>query len=294
MPSSGLSSPDFSLGSSETPPPIPSPASAPASDGPHGRDLHRLGAWDLSGPIPFRIRGDDLQTVEFLLTPGQRIHCEPHAFVCSRGGITNIGVSWGNSLLDPLRRLWSGEAAIQHSITCHGREGTVVLGAPQIGRVVRLRVRPGRGIVCQRGAYMAHTGTIRMSVAITRRLSAGVFGGQGLVFQHLSGDGDVFLHGVGSVIDWTAAAGEAVRVSTNNALAWEDSIGYKVQFAGGPLTLLFSGQGFFLSQLEGPGRIVIQSVDRHAFARDVGRSTRRANARNTARGTVSAADQVAG
>ena len=242
------------------------PHTAGISDAASRSDLATpYGPWDRSGPLPFRLRGDDLQTVEFLLQPDQHLMCEPHAFVCARGGITGINVTWGR-LLDPLLRRWAGEAAILQDIQCHARPGTVVLGAPRLGRIVRLPVTPGHGILCQRGAYMASTGDIHLSVAFTRRLSAGLFGGQGIVFQHLTGNGDVFLHGMGSVIDWTVGTNESIRVSTHHLLAFEESVGYEIQFAGGPATLLAGGQGLFLSLLHGPGRVIVQSVDPNAIA----------------------------
>jgi uncharacterized protein (AIM24 family) len=219
-----------------------------------------LTAWIMNGPVPFRIRGSDIQTAEFSLAPGDRITLQPHCFLLGAGGVRDINVNFGTRLRDPILRIWSGESGVLQEIVCEGEPGVVVLGAPQLGRIIRLPIRDGRSLICQRGAFIASTGQIDISVAITGRVRAGLFGGSGAVFQRLTGHGDVFLHSRGSVIDWRIPESRVVRVSTHNILAFEDTIGYDVQLSGSMFSLMFNKQGLFLSQLEGPGRILVQSM----------------------------------
>lgn len=232
--------------------------------------------WFTDGPVPFRILGEDVQEVEFVLEPGQRITLQPNTFVCAAGGVSSLGITWGRRLMDPFYRRWSGEAAVLQEILCEHEPARVVLGAQQIGRIIRMKVTPDRGVIAQRGAFIAATGSVDLGIAFTSRLRAGLFGRQGIVFQRITGEGDVFLHALGTVNDWVLPPGKIARVSTNNILAFDASVGYDVQFSGGALTLLFGGQGFFLSQLEGPGRIVIQSIDHDAFTTTLAKHNRKA------------------
>jgi len=55
-------------------------------------------------------------------------------------------------------------------------------------------------------------------------------------------------------------AGEQYKVSTSNAVAWEDTVKYDISAAGGIKTSLFGGEGLFVTTLTGPGKIVIQSM----------------------------------
>lgn len=218
--------------------------------------------WYTDGPVPFRYRGEDIQSVEFVLRPGERIIAQPGAFLCGGGGVRALGITWGRRLLDPFYRKWSGEASVLNEIICENEPGFVVLSAAHIGRIVRMRLEPGHSLICQRGAFMASTGQIDLGIAFTRRVRAGLFGGQGAVFQRITGEGDVFLHAFGSYIDKWLEPGRIMRVSTDNILAFDGSVGYDVQLSGGLLTLLFGGkEGLFLSQLEGPGRVIVQSLD---------------------------------
>lgn len=222
--------------------------------------------WYADGPVPFRYWGEDVQSLELLMLPGQRVIAQPGAFICGAGGFAGIDISFGRRFMDPFYRKWSGEEAVLQQIRCDGSPGRVLLGAPKFGRIVRLPVRPDCSILCQRGAFIASTGDVDLGVAFTRRIRAGVFGGSGVVFQRASGSGDVFLHALGSYIDWVLPPDKIARISTSNILAFEDSVGYDVQSSGGFLALMFGGEGMFLSQLEGPGRVIVQSINPEAAA----------------------------
>lgn len=252
--------------------------------------------WNTDSPVPYRIRGADIQAVEFFLRPGQSVIAEPGTFLCSAGGIEGININWGKRLIDPLIRKWSGESSILQEFVCSpGSNASLILGAPQVGQVVRMRVCPGRSVICQRGAFIAASGDIQLGLAFTRRVRAGLFGGQGILFQRLdapsgTAGGDVFLHGLGFVVDRHLASHTLMRVSTNNILAFEDTVGYDVQLSGGFLTLVLGGQGAFLSQLEGPGRVLVQSIDHDALTQNLRHSGKR---RRKGRGKSTAAESGA-
>ena len=213
--------------------------------------------WYTDGPIPFRVRGSDIQTVEFLMGQGDRLMLQPHTFLA--GTVAEIGVSMGRRLRDPFLRRWSGESIIMQEIRCKEAAGWVVLGAQQIGKIARVSITKGQSLICQRGAFIAAAGEIHIGVAFTSRLRAGLFGGQGMVFQRLTGEGDVFLHAVGSLLHTYLPEGRMLRINPHHILAFESSVGYDVQFAGRMATLLF-GQQTLLDQLQGPGRVLIQSM----------------------------------
>lgn len=228
--------------------------------------------WVETGPVPYRIHGHDIQSVEFAVAVGARVLIQPNSFLCGAGGVDQLHVSWGRRLLDPVRRTWAGEQGVMQQVVGAERPARVVVGGAQFGKIIAVPVRPGRQLICQRGALLAATGEIDISVAFTRRLRVGLLGRQGVVFQRLSGDGEVFLHAAGMVVDWTIPDDSVVRSSTNNILAFEDSVGYDLQFSGGLMTLMFGGQGMFLSQLQGPGRVLIQSVDQNVLFKSVASS----------------------
>lgn len=230
------------------------------------------------GTVPFRIRGGDLATVEFNMATGDMIFAQPGTLVCASGGV-KIDINWGTGLLDPIRRSWAGEKMVLQEITSEAAVSRAVFGAALPGRIVHVRLNGNNSIFCERGAYIAHSGDIKISIGLARRFRAGFFGGQGFVMQRLSGRGDVFLHALGSIIDWTLEQEAVAVVNTRNLLFFDGTVSYDIQFAGGLWATLLGGHGLFLARLKGPGRMVAHSIDQAALKKAVtGRTPKEAEA----------------
>ena len=87
-----------------------------------------------------------------------------------------------------------------------------------------------------------------------------VFGGEGLILQTYWGEGTVFLNACGDMVDMYLEAGQSIKVDTGNAVAWEASVTYDIQKAGNLKTMLFGGEGLFVTRLTGPGKVILQSM----------------------------------
>ena len=86
--------------------------------------------------------------------------------------------------------------------------------------------------------------------------------------QKLEGDGMVFVHAGGTVVDRKLQAGEVLHVDTGCIVAMEKSVQFEIQQAGNIKTALFGGEGLFFATLHGPGKIWLQSLP---FSRLAGR-----------------------
>ena len=86
--------------------------------------------------------------------------------------------------------------------------------------------------------------------------------------QKLEGDGLAFVHAGGTVVERVLAAGEILHVDTGCIVAFEQTVEFDIQQAGGIKTSLFGGEGLFFARLQGPGRIWLQSLP---FSRLAGR-----------------------
>ena len=71
--------------------------------------------------------------------------------------------------------------------------------------------------------------------------------------QRLDGDGMVFVHAGGTVIDRTLAPGETLHVDTGCIVALASTVDYDIKFVGGVKSAIFGGEGFFFASLRGPG-----------------------------------------
>ena len=76
----------------------------------------------------------------------------------------------------------------------------------------------------------------------------------------MTGDGVAFLCGGGAVVERMLAEGETVVIDTHSLLAWEPSVAMTVRTAGGCLMCCCGGEGLFLTEMSGPGKVWIQPM----------------------------------
>jgi uncharacterized protein (AIM24 family) len=98
-----------------------------------------------------------------------------------------------------------------------------------------------------------------VGIAFNRKLGAGLFGGEGFILQDLQGDGRVFVHAGGTIVE-KQLAGETLRVDTGCLVAFQPSVEYDIQRAGNLKSMMFGGEGLFLATLRGAGRVWLQSL----------------------------------
>jgi uncharacterized protein (AIM24 family) len=86
--------------------------------------------------------------------------------------------------------------------------------------------------------------------------------------QKLEGDGLVFMHAGGTVVERQLAAGEELHVDTGCVVGFEQNVDFSIEQVGGIKTALFAGEGLFFARLRGPGTVWLQSLP---FSRLAGR-----------------------
>jgi uncharacterized protein (AIM24 family) len=133
--------------------------------------------------------------------------------------------------------------------------------APYPGKIIPIDLADfGGSILCQKDSFLCAAQGIEIEVAFTKRIGAGIFGGEGFILQRLEGDGMAFAHAGGTSVEKDLAAGEKLRVDTGCLVAFDTNVDYDIQFIGGFTNALFGGEGLFLANLTGPGKIYLQSL----------------------------------
>ena len=118
----------------------------------------------------------------------------------------------------------------------------------------------GGAVSLSEDAFLCAAQGVEIEVAFTKRLGAGLFGGEGFILQRLEGDGMAFVHAGGAIVKKELGAGETLRVDTGCLVAFAPSVEYDIQFVGGFKNALFGGEGLFLAVLKGPGVVYLQSL----------------------------------
>ena len=215
----------------------------------------------MSDVVDYQIFGDDMQLVEIELDPGEGVRAEVGGMMYMEDGI-EMQTSTGGGLFQGFKRMLTGESFFITTFLNNGSgKSHVAFGAPYPGKIIPLELEQlGGTFMCQKDSFLCAARGIEIEVAFTKKLGAGLFGGEGFILQRLQGSGRVFIHAGGTIIQKTLRAGERLRVDTGCIVGFAPTVDYDIQFVGGFKNALFGGEGLFLATLTGPGLIYLQSL----------------------------------
>ena len=218
--------------------------------------------------VEYQVHGDDLQFVEIELDPDETVISEAGAMMYMSDGIameTQIGGGESAGMFDKLlsagKRFVTGESLFLTTFTHKGSgKARVAFGAPYPGKIIPLELGSLGTMLCQKDSYLCSAMGIDVNLAFTKKFKSGLFGGEGFILQKLSGDGLAFVHAGGTIHKIELAANSSVRVDTGCIVAFQESVGYDIQFVGNVKSALFGGEGLFFAKLSGPGTVFLQSL----------------------------------
>lgn len=137
----------------------------------------------------------------------------------------------------------------------------VAFAAASPGKIIPIHLRElGGTLLAQKDAFLCAAKGVSLGIAFQRRLGAGLFGGEGFILQKLEGDGYVFLHAGGTLVEKQLKAGEVLRVDTGCVVAFQPSVDFDIEYVGKLKSALFGGEGLFFATLTGPGHVWLQSL----------------------------------
>lgn len=221
--------------------------------------------------IDYKIYGDDMQLIEIELDPQESVVAEAGAMTMMSEPIGMNTVFGDDSkqeeglmgkLLGAGKRLLTGESLFMTVFTNNGQgKQHVSFAAPYPGKIIPMDLSTlGGKIICQKDSFLCAAKGVSIGMAFTRKLGAGFFGGEGFILQKLEGDGLVFVHAGGTVIERTLQAGEVLKVDTGCLVAMTKDVDYDIQMVKGIKSMFFGGEGLFFATLRGPGKVWIQSL----------------------------------
>ena len=223
-------------------------------------------------PLDYTIQGDNLQVIRIRLQPGQELFAEAGKMVYKQPQVSwetrMTGETLGEKIWGAVKRKLMGESLFMTYFRS-STPGEVGFAGSYPGRVQAFDLKPGQSIFVQRDAFVVAQSSTTLNIALVKRLGAGFFGGEGFILEQLTGPGTVFIHAGGDFVEFTLPAGESMQVDTGCIVAFEETVQYDIQLAGGIRTAIFGGEGLFLATLTGPGRIIIQSLTLEKMRREL-------------------------
>ena len=200
----------------------------------------------------YEIIGKTVPAVEFTLNRGESIYSQRGGMTWQTDGI-NMKTNARGGVMKSLGRMFTGESIFMNTYTVPGD-------------IVSVNVGENNGFTVQKSAFLCAEPGVDMSIAFTKKFSAGLFGGEGFILQKAKGNGMLFLEVDGDPVERILAPGEVLKVDTGNVVGFESTVSYEIETVKGLGNIFLGGEGLFLTKLVGPGRVIIQSQNFGDFA----------------------------
>lgn len=157
-------------------------------------------------------------------------------------------------------RMFSGEKLFQNVYTAMHGNGMIAFASSFPGSVKAFQISPGNEIIAQKSAFLASERSVQYSIFFSKKFSSGLFGGEGFIMQKFSGNGTLFAEFDGHVVEYELQPGQKIIVDTGHLAAMSATCSMEIVSVPGVKNMLFGGEGFFNTEITGPGHVWLQTM----------------------------------
>ena len=209
------------------------------------------------------ILGTTMPVLEFALDPNESVISEAGELSWMTSSIqmtTHTQFGGGGGIFGVLKRVAGGGSLFMTEYRAIGAPGGISFAAKLPGHIVPIEVGAGHEYMIHRHGFLCATPQIQIGVGFQQSLGAGIFGGDGFLLQHVSGMGTAWIELSGELIMKDLQPGETLRVHPGHVGAFQASVSFQITTVPGIKNMIFGGDGIFLAQLVGPGRVWLQTL----------------------------------
>jgi uncharacterized protein (TIGR00266 family) len=214
--------------------------------------------------VETRTVGTTMPVLEVSLGPGEKLTAEGGEVAWYTPGMqletsTRFGSGGKGGFMSGLKRALGGGQLFLTEYAAPAGGGMVAFAARMPGVIRPLTIDAADEFMVQSGSYVASTTDVEVSVALQKKLGAGVFGGAGLVFQKLAGNGTAWVQLSGEIVEYDLPPGGSMIVHPGHLALF--TTGMDLQFATVKgVRNKFFGDSLTMAQIHGPGHIWLQSM----------------------------------
>lgn len=216
--------------------------------------------------MKYEIVGKTVPSVEFTLNRGESIYSQSGGMIWETAGI-EMSTNAKGGVMKSLGRMFAGESIFMNTYTAQNDNEKVAFAATVPGDVIPVDMSQNpNGFYIQKRAFLCAEPNVNISVAFTKKFSAGLFGGEGFIIQKAEGNGMLFLEVDGDAVTKELAPGEVLKVDTGDVVGFENTVSYEIETVKGLKNIFLGGEGLFLTKLTGPGKVILQTQNFNDFA----------------------------
>ncbi|MCL2388056.1 MAG: TIGR00266 family protein [Defluviitaleaceae bacterium] len=217
----------------------------------------------------YRIVGDSFPVLVCELAQGEKM-------ITQRGGMSwrtaDIEMSTNSTggILKGLKRTLAGNDFFLNHYKALSNNQEIAFGLSFPGEIKVFEISEGHEIVAQKNAFIACTEGVDIDIHFNNKLGAGLFAGEGFILERFSGNGLVFIEIDGHTQEYDLAAGEKIVIDQGYLAAMEPTITFSIERVKGLKNIAFGGEGLFLGNVTGPGKVWLQTLPISGLARAFG------------------------
>lgn len=190
------------------------------------------------------------------------------------------------------RKLAGESAAFQVFNVTNGPSGLVTFSQTIPGEIMAMNIEEYGEFYVQKDGFIAAENTVDFDIALTKKIGAGMFGGEGFILEKFSDVGTLFIGACGNFIELNPADyGGKIQVDTGAIVGFDRNITYDVEWVGKSVgqvakNLLFGGEGLFLATLSGNGKVILQSMNINSLSKTLFRNAMKSSPESRSQGNV--------
>lgn len=205
----------------------------------------------------YELKGGSFPVVECQLENGEQMITERGSMVWMSPNMQME--TRGGGLGRMFSKVLSGESMFQNVYTAKGN-GLIAFGSSFPGQIKPVQISRGQEMIVQKSAFLAAQSGVELSIHFSKKLGAGLFGGEGFIMQRLSGNGIAFVEIDGELIEYELQAGQQIVVDTGNVAGFTPGVQMEIRQVPGMKNMLLGGEGIFNTVLTGPGKVWLQTM----------------------------------
>jgi uncharacterized protein (TIGR00266 family) len=211
-----------------------------------------------------RLVGTTMPVLEITLAGGETLIAEGGEVAWYTPGMeletsTSFGHGGKGGFMSSVKRAIGGGQLFLTQYTAPQPSGFIAFATRMPGVIRELKIDASDEYLVQSGGFVCGTSDVEVSVGIQQKLGAGVFGGAGVVFQKLAGNGQAWVELSGEIVEYDLAAGESLLVHPAHLALFTGGMHLEFATVKGVKNKFF-GDSLFMAQITGPGHVWLQSM----------------------------------
>jgi uncharacterized protein (TIGR00266 family) len=207
----------------------------------------------------YDLQGTTMQILNIELDQNETVVSESGRLIFMSDNV-KMDTRMKGGLWSAIKRKFAGESFFLVNFSSLKGNGIVSFGSEFPGKIIPLQLKEGGDLIAQKDAFLCSESSVTFDATWTKKIGAGLLGGEGLILIKIRGPGIAFFNVGGEVTKIDLEKGQKIRVDTGNLAMFDSSVKYSVERVRGVKNMIWGGEGLFLATCEGPGRVWVQSL----------------------------------